>query len=189
MQDTLIVFIIAYLLGSIPFAKIIAWQMYHVDIQKRGSGNIGFANVLGVLGWRAALPTLIGDVGKGMLAVVIALHYLTPDQAYWAGIVAVFGHIFPVWLGFRGGKGIDTALGAMLLLAPVAALVGIIAYLIPYLGFKIESGRAAIATLVILTAIGHYLSPLAWWQFGLFTLIALWTLRDNIRGTIPQLSN
>lgn len=187
MPTTIFVFIIAYLLGSIPFGKIIGLKFYHVDIQKRGSGNIGFANVLTHLGWRAAVPTLVGDVGKGALATLIAQHYLGSDLAFWAGLTAMLAHIFPVWLRFRGGKGIATAFGVMFVLAPVAALVGLAIYLLPYLGFRIESGRAAIVALVILVFAGPMISPLTWWHFACLLLIALCTLRDNIRGTLPNM--
>ncbi|MFZ1458579.1 MAG: glycerol-3-phosphate acyltransferase [Candidatus Saccharimonadales bacterium] len=187
MLTIILIFLIAYLLGSIPFGKIIGLKFYGIDIQKRGSGNIGFANVLTHLGWKAAIPTLLGDVSKGALATWLALHYLTPELAYWAGITAVLAHIFPIWLNFRGGKGIATAFGVMLVLAPLAAVIGLGIYLLPYLGFKIESGRAAIMALATLTIVGQFVSPLAWWQFGCILLIALWTLRDNIRGTIPNM--
>lgn len=186
MLTTTIVFLLAYLLGSIPFGKIIAWKFYGVDIQKRGSGNIGFANMLGILGWKAAVPTLIGDVGKGAMATMIALHY-APELAFWAGVTAMLAHIFPVWLHFRGGKGIATAFGMLLVIAPYAALIGLAIYLVPHLGFKIESGRAAIAALIVLVFAGPFVSPLQWWHFALLLLIASYTLRDNIRGTIPHL--
>lgn len=187
MSTNLLVFLSAYVLGSIPFGKIIGLKFYGIDIQTRGSGNIGFANVLTHLGWRAAIPTLIGDVGKGVVATLIAQHYLGNDLAFWAGLTAMLAHIFPVWLTFRGGKGIATMFGMMIILAPVAALIGLAIYLVPYLGFRIESGRAAIVALIILTIVGQFVSPLAWWQFGCLLLIASWTLRDNIRGTIPNM--
>ncbi len=187
MSIPIAIFVLAYLLGSIPFGKIIGLTFYHVDIQKRGSGNIGFANVLTHLGWRAAVPTLIGDVGKGVIATLIAQHYLGNDVAFWAGLTAVLAHIFPIWLKFKGGKGIATALGVMLVLAPQAAFVGLVIYLVPYLGFAIESGRAAILALIVLTLIGQFISPLSWWHYACFLAIATWTLRDNIRGTIPNM--
>lgn len=182
----LIIFVVAYLLGSVPFGKIIAWKWYHVDIQKRGSGNIGFANMLGILGWKAAVPTLVGDVSKGAAAALIAQHY-APELAFWAGLVAMLAHIFPVWLGFRGGKGIATAFGMLLVIAPYAALVGFAIYMVPYMGLKIESGRAAIVALIVLTAVGPFLTSLAWWHFALLLAIASYTLRDNICGTIPRM--
>lgn len=187
MSTPIAIFVLAYLVGSIPFGKIIGLKFYHVDIQKRGSGNIGFANVLTHLGWRAAIPTLIGDVGKGVIVMLIAQRYLGNDLAFWVGILAILGHIFPVWLRFRGGKGVATMFGVMIILAPVAALIGLATYLVPYLGFRIESGRAAIVALIILTAVGQFVSPLTWWQFACLLLIASWTLRDNIRGTIPNM--
>ena len=185
-MTTPLLLVLAYLLGSIPFGKIIAWQFYHVDIQRRGSGNIGYANMLGILGWKAAIPTLIGDVGKGAVATLIAQHY-APDLVFWVGLTAMLAHIFPVWLRFRGGKGIATAFGMLLVIAPYAALIGLAIYLVPYAGLKIESGRAAIVALIVLTFIGASISPLLWWHFACLLAVASWTLRDNIRGTIPKM--
>ena len=81
----LIIFVVAYLLGSVPFGKIIAWKWYHVDIQKRGSGNIGFANMLGILGWKAAVPTLVGDVSKGAAAARAAFAASCADRGEKSG--------------------------------------------------------------------------------------------------------
>src|SRR5258708_5216306 len=93
---------IAYLLGSIPFGKLIG-KRHGIDIQKHGSGNIGFANVRRTLGWQAGLIVLTGDILKGFIPVLIARQYLSTYQVLVVALVAMLGHIFPIWLKFNGG--------------------------------------------------------------------------------------
>ncbi len=110
----------AYLLGSIPFGLLIVKALGGDDIRSSGSGNIGAANVVRNAGWLAGLLTLLFDAGKGYLAVWVAGH-CTNGSGRWmvaAAVAAVAGHIFPVWLGFKGGKGVATSLGAFL---PISA--------------------------------------------------------------------
>jgi acyl phosphate:glycerol-3-phosphate acyltransferase len=110
----------AYLLGSIPFGLLIVKAVGGEDIRSAGSGNIGAANVARNAGWLAGILTLLFDAGKGYLAVWIAGRY-TNGSGRWmiaAAVAAVAGHIFPIWLGFKGGKGVATTLGAFL---PISA--------------------------------------------------------------------
>jgi acyl phosphate:glycerol-3-phosphate acyltransferase len=110
----------AYLLGSIPFGLLIVKALGGQDIRSAGSGNIGAANVARNAGWLAGILTLLFDAGKGYLAVWVAGQY-TNGSGRWmiaAAVAAVAGHIFPVWLGFKGGKGVATSLGAFL---PISA--------------------------------------------------------------------
>jgi glycerol-3-phosphate acyltransferase PlsY len=112
----------AYLLGSIPFGLLIVKALGGDDIRSAGSGNIGAANVVRNAGWLAGLLTLLFDAGKGYFAVWIAGHY-TNGGGRWmvaAAVAAVVGHIFPVWLRFKGGKGVATCLGAFLPISAVA---------------------------------------------------------------------
>lgn len=115
----------AYLLGSIPFGLILGRLSGVGDVRQRGSGNIGATNVLRTGRRDLALATLVLDAGKGTLAVVLALRF-GPEPAGWAALVAVTGHMFPVWLCFRGGKGVATTFGALLALTwPVALVSGV----------------------------------------------------------------
>ena len=109
--------ILAYLLGAIPTAVLVCHCMGITDPRQQGSGNPGTTNVLRIGGQRAATLTLLGDMGKGMLAVAVAgwMGLSLPLQAA-AGILAVTGHIFPIFNGFRGGKGVATMLGCCLIL-------------------------------------------------------------------------
>lgn len=110
-----------YLLGSIPFGLILTRLAGHGDIRKVGSGNIGTTNVLRAGGKALAAVTLLLDGGKGAAAVLLAGIW-GPDMQLAAALGAVLGHMFPVWLGFRGGKGVATALGVLLAIAwPVGA--------------------------------------------------------------------
>lgn len=110
----------AYLLGSIPFGLLIVKVLGGEDIRSAGSGNIGAANVARNAGWLAGILTLLFDAGKGYLAVWMAGRY-TNGSGRWmmvAAVAAVAGHIFPIWLRFKGGKGVATSLGAFL---PISA--------------------------------------------------------------------
>ena len=108
---------LAYLLGSIPFGLVITRALGLGDLRKIGSGNIGATNVLRTGNRGAALATLLLDAGKGGIAVLIARTLVGEDAAQLAGLAAFLGHLFPVWLGFKGGKGVATFLGILLALA------------------------------------------------------------------------
>jgi glycerol-3-phosphate acyltransferase PlsY len=117
-----IVALLGYLLGSVPFGIVVARLFGLGDLRSIGSGNIGTTNVLRTGNKLAALLTLLLDAGKGAAAVLIARAWLGEDAAQIAGFAAFIGHLFPVWLGFRGGKGVATFLGILLALAfPVGA--------------------------------------------------------------------
>lgn len=109
--------ILGYLLGSIPFGVVITRAMGLGDLRRIGSGNIGATNVLRTGNRSAALATLLLDGGKGAAAVVIARAVAGGDAAQLAGLAAFLGHLFPVWLGGRGGKGVATFLGILLALS------------------------------------------------------------------------
>lgn len=117
----------AYLLGSIPFGLLLAKLLGGKDVRQSGSGNIGATNVARVAGPAAGILTLLLDTAKGAVAVWLAGHYSHQNAAAstLAGIAALIGHCFPVWLKFKGGKGVATALGVFLMLSPLAALGGV----------------------------------------------------------------
>jgi glycerol-3-phosphate acyltransferase PlsY len=112
-----------YLLGSIPFGLIATRLGGAGDIRKVGSGNIGATNVLRTGRRDLAAITLIGDAGKGVVAVLLARWLFGEDAAALAGGAAFLGHLFPVWLKFRGGKGVATFFGVLIALAPLAGLL------------------------------------------------------------------
>jgi glycerol-3-phosphate acyltransferase PlsY len=119
-----LVAVLAYLLGSVPFGIVITRAMGLGDLRAIGSGNIGATNVLRTGNKGAALATLLLDAGKGGIAVLIARYFVGEDAAQLAGLAAFLGHLFPVWLGFKGGKGVATFFGTLLALAwPVGLAV------------------------------------------------------------------
>lgn len=112
----------AYLLGSIPFGLVLARLGGAGDIRQIGSGSIGATNVLRTGRKALAAATLLLDAGKGAAAVVLGAKLAGLDASYIAGVLAVVGHMFPVWLGFRGGKGVATGVGVLLAVNPLLAL-------------------------------------------------------------------
>jgi acyl phosphate:glycerol-3-phosphate acyltransferase len=123
--------LIAYLIGSIPSAVWIGRTFYKIDVREHGSGNAGATNVIRVLGYKAGIPVLLFDVFKGWAAVQIALILphasFSPDLLTWVriamAVAAVLGHIFPVYVGFKGGKGVGTLAGVGIALFPIALLI------------------------------------------------------------------
>jgi glycerol-3-phosphate acyltransferase PlsY len=118
-------FVLAYLIGSVPSGLLLTRLAGAGDVRQIGSGNIGATNVLRTGRKGLALATLAFDLLKGALPVWLANRYLGPDMAVVAGLGAVLGHCFPVWLGFRGGKGVATAAGVVLALTPTVAAIAI----------------------------------------------------------------
>lgn len=116
----------AYLLGSVPFGYLIGKEVAKIDVRRMGSGNVGATNVLRIVGMKPAVAVLLLDMAKGCLPVLLGLVLGAPPKVLGAvAVAAVVGHVFPVYLRFRGGKGVATAIGAFLPLAPAAALASI----------------------------------------------------------------
>jgi len=185
------ILIAAYLLGSVPFGLLISRAMGLGDVRKIGSGNIGATNVLRTGSKKAALATLLLDGGKGAVAVLVARYVYGDTAAQVAGLGVFLGHIFPVYLGFRGGKGVATFLGILLALNPYTGLAACATWLLTALLFRMSSLAALVAAVS---------APLWLWLFGLVTstglgllLAALVWLRHaaNIRrilaGTEPRI--
>ena len=129
---TLLIPLPAYILGSIPFGLILAKLFGGTDVRKGGSGNIGATNVARVIGPVAGILTLILDVAKGSAAVLLAAR-LSQNSATWmmiAALAALAGHCFPIWLKFKGGKGVATAAGMFLVLCPLAFLGSVILFVL-----------------------------------------------------------
>jgi len=131
--------IAGYLLGSIPFGMVITKVMGLGNLREIGSGNIGATNVLRTGNKSAAAATLIFDAGKGAVAVLIARAFIGEDAAQIAGLAAFLGHLFPIWLGFRGGKGVATFLGILLALNWIVGLAACATWLVVVLFFRISS--------------------------------------------------
>ena len=140
-----LVAVLAYLLGAVPFGLVTAKLMGLGDIRQIGSGNIGATNVLRTGNKLAALLTLVLDAGKGAVAVLIARYTLGEDAAQVAGLAAFIGHIYPVYLGFKGGKGVATFLGILLALSFPVGLAACATWLVVALVTRYSSLAALMA--------------------------------------------
>ena len=169
----------SYLLGSIPFG-LLAAKCRGVDIRKHGSGNIGATNVWRVCGWRCGLPVFVLDVLKGVVAVWLARWLVGRfgGDAAWTAIAAamacVIGHSFPVWLGFKGGKGVATSLGVFLGLMWLPSLIALVIWTIV---FKVSGyvSLASIVAAVVLPAAAIAMQFTSWksgWPVSGFAIFA-----------------
>jgi len=147
---------LGYFLGSIPFGLVLSYACGYGDIRKIGSGNIGATNVLRTGNKLLAFITLICDSGKGGASVFLAsLLFGTTEAMIAAGLFAVLGHMFPLWLKFKGGKGVATTLGTYLVLAPMVGLLSCLTWLVMALAFRYSSLSALIAV-ALAPAYGFY---------------------------------
>lgn len=137
--------VLGYLLGSIPFGVLVTRAMGLGDLRQIGSGNIGATNVLRTGNKAAALATLLLDGGKGALAVLLARWFLAEDAAQVAGLAAFLGHLFPVWLGFKGGKGVATFLGLLLALNWIVGAAVCLTWLVSAVIGRVSSIAALVA--------------------------------------------
>lgn len=176
--------LIPYLVGSVPFGLVLSKLAGHGDIRKIGSGNIGATNVLRTGNKLLAAATLLLDGLKGFIAVNLASHMAhTPDMIFLASIAALTGHIFPVWLGFKGGKGVATAIGVLFYLSPLLAAITIITWIATFIISRFSSLSALIAFLVTTIISIMYFNTLAE-LVALVTLIIFATHRQNISRLI-----
>lgn len=175
--------IAGYLLGAIPFGIVVSTSLGLPDPRTVGSKNIGFTNVLRVSGKKAGLLTLVGDMGKGWLVGWIATQSLSQEPLILTvAATPILGHLFPVFLGFRGGKGVATAIGAVAGVTPGLGLLLLITWLITAGIWRYSSGAALTAFAIL---------PLGAWTGGrstafvAFTIVVSgaiwWKHQDNIR--------
>lgn len=193
--------VIGYLLGSIPFGLLLTRMAGLGDVRSIGSGNIGATNVLRTGRRGLAAATLVLDAGKGVAAVLIA-KYLWPGDALFVGAIAVFlGHCFPVWLRFKGGKGVATFIGILLGIAWPVGLIFCAVWLFIALTQKMSSLSAL--TAAVTAPIFAYVASLMGWApdvdgtkfaatAGLLALVLIYNHRTNIgrilNGTEPKIS-
>lgn len=183
--------VLGYLLGSIPFGMLISRVLGLGDLRKVGSGNIGATNVLRTGSKPAAALTLLLDGGKGAVAVLLARAFAAEDAAQLAGLAAFLGHCFPVWLGFKGGKGVATFLGLVLALAFPVGLACCATWVVTAVFSRISSLSALVAaasSLVWMVLFG-YAAALA---LGIaLVAIVFWRHNGNIArllaGTEPKI--
>ncbi len=163
--------VLGYLLGSIPFGLLLTRAAGLGDIRSIGSGNIGATNVLRTGNKKLAAATLLLDAAKGAVAVLVARYSLGETAAMVAGLTAFLGHVFPVWLGFKGGKGVATYLGVLIALAwPLAVVFAVLWLAVAKFG-RISSLAAIVATIAV---------PIAAWIWGERDLAIVTTLMSAV---------
>jgi len=176
---------LSYVFGSLPTSYVIGKVFHNIDLREHGSGNLGATNAFRVLGMRSALPVVLVDVGKGFVPVAVF-----PDLAAagfgWAlgfGAAAIAGHMFSVWVGFRGGKGMATSAGVFLALAPWAVLGGFLVWtaLTFSTGYVSVGSIVAAAALPLLVAATPHAGGAPLLAFTvLLALVVVWAHRGNI---------
>ena len=171
--------VFGYLLGSIPFGLLLTRAAGLGDVRKIGSGNIGATNVLRTGNKALAVATLLLDALKGTAAVLIAGHF-APDLAIWAGLGAFLGHLFPVWLGFKGGKGVATYLGVLIGLAWQVALIFAVVWLVMAFLFRYSSLAALTAAVIVPIALYVLSTPQNAALFVVMSIIVFIKHRENI---------
>ena len=189
-REMLLAVTLGYLLGSIPFGLVLTRLAGKGDVRKVGSGNIGATNVLRTGSKVLAALTLVLDCLKATAAVLLAQRLLGPEAGPVAGAGGVIGHLYPVWLKFRGGKGVATFLGVLIPLLPMAAVVYAAVWILLLLTIRISSvaGMSAAVSAPITAFILH--SMLFPMLLG-FAVLVLWKHRENIlrlkAGTEPRI--
>lgn len=183
MSDQLLLLVsvvLAYGLGSIPFGLLFTRWAGQGDIRDIGSGNIGATNVLRTGNKLLALLTLLADAAKGFIAVMIAWRLVGENAATLAALASLVGHIFPVWLNFKGGKGVAVFIGTMLMLSPLAGLNFLLLWIvIAIIGRR--SSLAAIVAFLATPALLYLLGEIAAMQASLVMVaISLWAHKENI---------
>jgi glycerol-3-phosphate acyltransferase PlsY len=199
-----VVVIGSYLLGSIP-SGYLAGRIAGIDIRKCGSGNVGATNVIRTLGKAYGYPVFVADFLKGFGAVKVSLLIATRGHSEWnspemfgilAAISSVIGHSFPVWLQFKGGKGVATSAGALFGLAPVAALVGVAIWILTfwltrYVSVASIAAAAALPLVILITTwLSRTASKSLFYSSVCLAAVVIWRHRSNLlrlmHGTEPR---
>lgn len=192
--------IVSYLIGSIPTSVWVGKVFFGKDIRNFGSGNAGATNTIRVLGYAAGIPVLIFDIFKAWLPVYASIHWLqwnaTGDQLVYfqiiIGLSAVLGHIYPIYIGFRGGKGVATLAGTALALFPLAFLSSLITFIVVIALTKYVSlgsmAAAFVFPIFLIFVFNHHSTPLI--ILGLFaSLFLVFTHRKNIKKLLNGTEN
>jgi len=181
----LVMLVLAYLIGAIPFGVVVGKLFYGVDVRKHGSGNVGTTNVFRVLGKRAGVVVLVCDMLKGFIPAFIAAQFFNPWAAIFIAAAPVVGHMFSIFLKGRGGKGVATGAGVVLALVPLAFLIILVIWLTLVVTTRYVSVASLVASFlvpVLVIAFGH---PLPYEIAAvLVSIIVWWAHRGNISRLI-----
>ena len=186
----ILVVVLAYLLGSLSFAVIVSKAMGMADPRSYGSGNPGATNVLRSGKKKAAVLTLLGDALKGLVAVVIAKYlwdagHITEATVAWVAVAVLVGHMWPVFFGFKGGKGVATAVGVLFALSWPVALICTIVWLIMAFGLKISSLAALVATVLSPILAWYFIDESSWcWAVLVIAVLVLYRHKSNIQNLL-----
>jgi acyl phosphate:glycerol-3-phosphate acyltransferase len=176
---------VAYLLGSIPTSYVVGRTVHGIDLRKHGSGNLGATNAFRVLGWRAALPVIVVDVGKGWLPTVFFPLWDGVPSLEWAlayAAAAILGHVFSIFVAFKGGKGVATSAGVFLALAPWAVLIAGILWAVVVILTRMVSLGSLMAAVVLPIAVFATGEPrLELWLSVALSAFVIYAHRSNIR--------
>lgn len=188
----IIVIVAGYLLGSLSTGVLLSKLFANTDIRSQGSGNAGTTNMLRVLGRRMALFTFLGDMLKGIVAVFIGKWLVGDALGGLLGVVgAVLGHYYPLYFGFKGGKGIATSFGSLLFIFPVQTLLAFAVFLILVgITHYVSAGSVAAAiTLPLLVVITHWQEPTLWILTVCIGASVVWRHRANIKRLMNHTEN
>ncbi|MBK9284514.1 MAG: glycerol-3-phosphate 1-O-acyltransferase PlsY [Sphingobacteriaceae bacterium] len=190
---------LAYLIGSIPTAVWIGKRFYGIDVREFGSGNAGATNTFRVLGRKAGIPVLLIDIFKGALAVILSRFAgleIGSDEfinlQLGLGVAAILGHIFPVFAGFRGGKGVATILGIVICILPVATSISLLIFLVVLFSSRIVSLSSMLAGIsfpIILNIVLNNTNPILTTFSIIVALMLLVTHRKNIVRLLSKKEN
>ena len=192
LLSILIVIVAGYLLGSISTGVVLSRLFAKTDIRSQGSGNAGTTNMLRVLGRKMALLTFIGDMLKGIIAVFIGKWLIGSELGGLLGVVgAVLGHYYPLYFGFKGGKGIATSFGSLLFVFPVQALLAFAVFLIlvAVTHYVSVGSIAAAITLPLLIVITRFQEPTLWIITVCIGASVVWRHRANIKRLMNHTEN
>jgi acyl phosphate:glycerol-3-phosphate acyltransferase len=176
----IVALIVGYLLGSIPFGLVLTRIAGTQDIRSIGSGSIGATNVLRTGRYGLAAATLLADVLKGIVAVLLAAWWFGHDAGLVAGLAAFLGHLFPVWVKFKGGKGIATGLGVLLAVSWKAALAAAIVWIVVAAAFRYSSLASLVASVVAPVLLWFLGTPSEALTFAILAVLTFIMHRPNI---------
>lgn len=180
---------LSYLLGAIPSSYWVGRLFHGLDLREHGSGNLGATNAFRVLGWKSAVPVVIVDIGKGWVPVAVLAELAGVGFAWTLayGTAAILGHMFSLWVGFKGGKGMATSAGAFLGLAPWAVLGGFVVWValtLPTGYVSLGSIGAAFVLPFLIAFTPHQGGATLVWFSAALAVFVIWKHRSNIRRLV-----
>ena len=189
-MKTVLILLLAYILGSIPFALIVGKLIGGVDIRNYGSGNLGGTNAFRVLGWKVGILVILADILKGMLATYLGCRLGNETIGILAGLVAALGHCYPLFAGFKGGKGVAVGAGIYFVLAPKVILFAAIVFSLTlffskYVSLSSLAGALTMGILILFNSSNPFLIILSW----LLVIFVIYRHRPNIRRILNGTEN